>query len=33
MSAKGKGIAKVYNSVRGGDYLEEIDSYFLGKGI
>lgn len=33
MSAKGKGIAKVYNSVRSGDYLEEIDSYFLGKGI
>lgn len=40
-SAKGKHIAKVYNSVhmrdynkvRRGDYMEEIDSYFLGKGI
>ena len=33
MSAKGKGIAKLYNSVRSGDYLEEIASYFLGRGI
>jgi hypothetical protein len=33
MSAKGKSFERLYNNIRSGDYLEEIDSYFFGKGI
>lgn len=33
MSAKGRRIDSVLNSVHSGDYREEIDSYFFGKGI
>ena len=33
MSAKAKSFERLYNSIRSGDYLEEIDSYFFGKGI
>jgi hypothetical protein len=33
MSARGKQIDHVYNSVHSGDYREEIDSYFFGEGI
>ena len=33
MSAKGKSLERLYNSIRNGNYLAEIDSYFFGKGI
>ena len=33
MSAKGKHIERINDRVHSGDYLEEIDSYFLNRGI
>ena len=30
MSAKGKSFERLYDNIRSGDYLEEIDSYFFG---